>query len=177
MALVLAQLIAVAPKELDLANKKDQFGWAPLHILANGGNQSAARAGMIRTLCSAKADINVTKNRGTTPLHVAAATSQLLQAEALALNGADPNRANDEGSTPLDQSWNNKGMQDLLLNLAAGKGEGYTGRGRQLFICIYIYILMFFCFCFSLLCEMFCTLLIFVVVVLGCCLWCGDFAM
>ena len=40
MALVLRQLLATVPAELDLVNRKNQHGWAPLHMLASGGRET-----------------------------------------------------------------------------------------------------------------------------------------
>ena len=61
---------------------------------------------------------------------VAAATSQFVAIEALMENGADPNAQNDEGTTALDQAWNNKGVQRVLQDTAARFGAGTTGVGR-----------------------------------------------
>ena len=104
MALVLRQLLAMVPEPQKLANRKSIHGWAPLHLLANGGIHQAARAGMISQLCQAKADVEVTKKNGTTPLMVAAATSQFAAAEVLMENGADPNNCDANGATCLDLS-------------------------------------------------------------------------
>ena len=76
MALVLRQLLAMVPEPQRLVNRKSIYDWAPLHLLANGGHHQEARAGMISQLCQAKADVEVTKRNGTTPLMAAAATSQ-----------------------------------------------------------------------------------------------------
>ena len=108
MALVLRQLLAMAGPSLatELANRKDQYGWAPLHRLCSGGKDhtQAARGGMVSQLCQAKADVEVIKKKGATPLMVAAATSQFAQAEALMENGADPNNCDTEGATCLDMA-------------------------------------------------------------------------
>ena len=68
MALVLRQLLAMAgpSQRTDLANRKDQYGWAPLHRLCSGGNYhtQAARGGMVSQLCQAKADVEVIKKTG-----------------------------------------------------------------------------------------------------------------
>ena len=117
MALVLRQLLAMAGPSLgtELANRKDQYGWAPLHRLCSGGkdHSQAARAGMVAQLCQAMADVEVTKNKEVTPLMVAAATSQFSPAIVLMENGADPNKRDKEGTTCLDMAWNNKKMQNI----------------------------------------------------------------
>ena len=63
MALVLRQLLAIVPEKEKLVNRKNQYGWAPLHILCSGGREQQARAGMFAQLCQAKADVEVTKKR------------------------------------------------------------------------------------------------------------------
>ena len=49
----------------ELANRKDQYGWAPLHRLCSGGRRDSqdARAGMVAQLCQAKADVEVMKKK------------------------------------------------------------------------------------------------------------------
>ena len=112
-------------------NRKNKYGRAPLHILCSGGHEQQARAGMVAQLCQAKADVEATKKNGTTPLMVASATSELLQAEALMHNGADPNNCDENGATCLDVAWNNQKMQQLLVDTAAELGKGASGAGRQ----------------------------------------------
>ena len=131
MALVLRQLLAIVPEKEKLVRRKNQYGWAPLHILCSGGIWQEARAGMVAQLCQAKADVEVAKQRGTTPLMVAAATSQFAQAEALMENGADPNNCDTEGATCLDMAWHNRAMQQILMGTAARGGQGVSGSGRQ----------------------------------------------
>ena len=131
MVLVLRQLLAMVPEPQRLVNRKNIYDWTPLHLCANGGAHPQARAGMISQLCQAKADVEATKRNGTTPLMVASATSQFLQAEALMLNGADPNNCDENGQTCLDLAWNNQKMQQLLVDTAAELGHGVSGVGRQ----------------------------------------------
>ena len=140
MALVLRQLLAMVPEKQELVNRKNQYGWAPLHILCSGGRRDSqdARAGMVAQLCEAMADVEVIKRKGVTPLMVAAATSQFAQAEALMLNGADPNNCDTEGATCLDLVWNNRALQQKLTDTAARIGAGVSGSGRQrAYTCIY----------------------------------------
>jgi len=142
MALVLRQFLALAgpSRRTDLANRKNRWGWSPLHILCSGGSRNTmdARAGMVAQLCEAKADVEVIKKKGVTPLMVAAATSQFAQAVALMENGADPNNCDTEGATCLDMAWNNRAMQKTLTDTAARIGAGVSGSGRQrAYTCIY----------------------------------------
>ena len=93
---------------------------------------------MVAQLCQAKADVEVIKKKGATPLMVAAATSQFAQVEALMENGADPNNCDTEGATVLDMAWNNRAMQKTLTDTAARIGAGVSGSGRQrAYTCIY----------------------------------------
>ena len=62
MAPVLRQLLAMAGPDSELVNATDKHNWAPLHILASGGSEPDARGGMIRQLCRARADANMTKH-------------------------------------------------------------------------------------------------------------------
>ena len=111
MALVLRQFLAMVPEPQRLVNRRNIWDWTPLHILANGGANADARAGMIAQHCQAKADVEARKRNGTTPLMVASATSQFAQAEILMLNGANPNNRDNSGATCRDLSWNNRQMQ------------------------------------------------------------------
>ena len=73
MALVLRQFLAMAglSRRTDLANRKDQYGRAPLHRLCSGGKNHSqdARAGMVAQLCQAKADVEVIKKKGGDATH------------------------------------------------------------------------------------------------------------
>ena len=131
MALVLRQLLAMVPEPQRLVNRRSIWDWTPLHLLANGGANAQARAGMISQLCQAKADVEARKRNGTTPLMAASATSQFAQAEILMLNGANPNNRDNNGATCLDLAWNNREMQKLLVDTSAELGKGASGVGRQ----------------------------------------------
>ena len=61
MAFILMQLLEVCPAEF--VDKPNQYGWAPLHIFANGKNQPETRAGMAQQLLQAKADPNVLRKK------------------------------------------------------------------------------------------------------------------
>lgn len=43
-----------------------------------------------------------TQEKGNTPLHIAAKAGQILQAELLAVYGADPGALDSNGKTPID---------------------------------------------------------------------------
>lgn len=43
-----------------------------------------------------------TQEKGNTPLHIAAKAGQILQAEVLAVYGADPGALDSNGKTPID---------------------------------------------------------------------------
>ena len=131
MALVLRQLLAIVPEPQRLVNRRNVWDWTPLHILANGGANADARAGMIAQLCQAKADVEARKRNGTTALMAASATSQFAQAEILMLNGASPNNRDDSGATCLDLSLSNRRVQQVLTDTAARLGAGASGAGRQ----------------------------------------------
>lgn len=46
--------------------------------------------------------INISQEKGNTPLHVASKAGQILQAELLAVYGADPGTQDSSGKTPVD---------------------------------------------------------------------------
>ena len=108
----------------------DQYGWAPLHILAQNKDHAQEKCDMIRLLCEARADVNIRGNRGATPLFKAASTSALGQLEALLNCRADPNTPNNEGTTALDATWHNNEVYEFLYRRGGEKGKGVTGKGR-----------------------------------------------
>ena len=65
---MLRQFLAMAgpSRRTDLANRKNRWGWSPLHILCSGGSRNSrdARAGMVAQLCEAKAGVEVIKKIG-----------------------------------------------------------------------------------------------------------------
>ena len=97
MAVVLVQLMDILPREF--ADKKDQYGWSPLHTVASNLDRNRVRPGMIRTLAVARANLETTKGRGQTPLMTACNTGHLDAAIQLIREGADPYRENDEGTS------------------------------------------------------------------------------
>ncbi len=134
MALVLRQLIEVCPA--DFRDKRDKYGWAPLHILANNADTNGVRPGMIRTLVEARADPDVRKARGQTPLMSAVNTCHKAAATELILQGADPYLENDEDTTCLDMAWHNRAMRDSVAQLGVGEGAGVSGTGRLWDVCV-----------------------------------------
>jgi ankyrin repeat protein len=85
---------------------KNRRGAEPLHAAAVGGPGSAtwdprAQAATIAWLIGAGADPNAVDMDGVTPLHRAVRTRCAAAVEALLAGGADAERRNDGGSTPL----------------------------------------------------------------------------
>ena len=131
MALVLQQLIEVCPDEY--VNMRHKYGWYPLHMLASSKDHNNVRAGMIRSLCEARADVEVVKGRANqTPLMAAVNTGHMAAARELTRWGADPYKRNAEGTTILDMAWHNAEMGDWARSVGQGKGHGVSGKGRLL---------------------------------------------
>ena len=128
MSQVLRQLLEVVPQEL--VNRKDAYGWFPLHRLANGKDVHNVRPGMIRQLIVARADVDIEKKRGVTPLMSAVSTGFIAAADELMLQGADIYKTNDEGTTIYDAAWHKKGMREWCRRLGVGEGAGVSGSGR-----------------------------------------------
>lgn len=133
MAQVLRQLLSVCPA--DFVGKKDRHDWSPLHILANNRDSCGVKPGMIAMLCRARADVNVTKGKGMTPLMCAVSTAHVGAADVLVLQGADINQENDEGTTAYDMTWHNRTMREWVSAMGSGEGAGVSGTGRLSLIC------------------------------------------
>ena len=133
MAMVLVQLMSVVPT--GYGDKPDQYGWFPLHILANNRDVNGVRHGMIRTLCQHNVRVDVTKNRGQTPLMAAVNTANVAAADELVLQGADVYAVNFENTTVLDMAWHNTRMRQWAARHGVGAGAGVSGEGR-LNICV-----------------------------------------
>ena len=129
MAQVLQQLVAVVPR--DYLDKRDPYGWHPLHIISNNPDEGAIRAGMIRTLCLARCEIDPRKRNEMTPLMCAIATSHVAAADELLLQGANIQLANGDGSTAFNQAWHNKVMEQWAWRAGSEYGVEVTGRGRH----------------------------------------------
>ena len=130
MALVLRQLLAVCPNEF--VNRADPFGWYPLHKLANNRDEYLVRPGMIRQLVDARAAVDVEKKRGQTPLMSAVNTGFVEAADELVLQGADPHKTNEEGTSAYDAAWHNTKTRNWCRTLGVGAGAGVSGEGRLL---------------------------------------------
>ena len=70
-----------------------------IHEAAGTGNIE-----VIKQLIASDIDVNVKRNRGETPLHLAAIFSHYEIAKLLISKGADVNARNDDGFTPLHQA-------------------------------------------------------------------------
>ena len=57
---------------------------------------------VIQTLISQGCSVDFQDRHGNTPLHVASKAGQILQAELLAVYGADPGTQDSSGKTPVD---------------------------------------------------------------------------
>jgi ankyrin repeat protein len=98
-----ARQLVAAGADLRARNRR---GAEPLHAAAVGGPGSAtwnprAQAATIAWLIGAGADPNAVDMDGVTPLHRAVRTRCAAAVEALLAGGADAERSNDGGSTPL----------------------------------------------------------------------------
>ena len=129
MAQVMMQLVAVVPHSY--IDTRDPYGWHPLHIIANNPDKGGIRAGMIRTLCMAKCEIDPKKNHDMTPLMCAIATAHEAAANELLLQGADILKENGDGSTAYNQAWHKTTMRDWATQAGAEDGNPVTGKGRH----------------------------------------------
>ena len=132
MQLVLNQLLKHPEAPSSFPNDRNQWGWAPLHIVANGKDSFGTRPAMIMSLAHMKAGVEAKRgNQYMTPLHIACSTGHVSGAEALMLSGADPTVANKEGTTCWDLAAKcSDEMVQTLERVAARQGSGATGLGR-----------------------------------------------
>lgn len=65
-----------------------------------------------------------------TPLMTAINTASRDAASMLIQYGADPYKANAEGTTCYDMAWHNKAMRSWVAELGVGEGTGVSGTGR-----------------------------------------------
>lgn len=137
MAVVLRQLMEVCPPEF--RDKRDPYGWTPLHILASNRDANRIRPGMIATLCKARADPDQVKGRhNQTPLMCAVSTAHQPAADMLILYGADVNKETTENTTMFDMAWHNREMRSWVADMGVGEGAGVSGSGRLLLaVCRY----------------------------------------
>ena len=132
MQLVLNQLLKHVEAPSSFASDRSQWGWAPLHIVANGKDSFGTRPAMIMALANMKADVEAKRGKQEmTPLHIACSTAHFVGADALMLSGADPTKANKVGTTCWDLAAECSDEMVAVLELvAARQGRGATGLGR-----------------------------------------------
>ena len=134
MQMVLYQLLNRPEAPATFVDDKNDWGWPPLHIVANGKDRWGSRPTMINRLAFMKADVEAVRGPAEmTPLMAACASGHLAGAEALILCGAHPAKRNLDGTTCWDlaKQCSNE-MVQTLQTVAAQKGKGTTGRGRLL---------------------------------------------
>ena len=102
----------------------DQHGWYLLHVAAL---RSRIDAEMFNVLIEAKADVNGLSLKKDTPLHIAAKKGNLTAAKILISNGADLQRSNAAGKTPLMLS---KELEPFEFFLVQGTQE-MVDRARE----------------------------------------------
>ena len=134
MQLVLNQLLNHPEAPSSFPNDRNEWGWAPLHILANGKDSFGTRPAMIMNLVKMKADVEAKRGKQEmTLLHIACSTGHVAGAEALMLCCADPTVANKEGTTCWDlAAMCSDEMVQTLERVAARQGRGATGLGRPI---------------------------------------------
>lgn len=106
------------------ATMADQHGWNLLHVAAL---RSRIDAEMFNVLIKAKADVNGLTTEKDTPLHIAAKKGNLTAARILISNGADLQRLNAAGKTPLMLS---KELEAFEFRSIAGTQE-MVDRARE----------------------------------------------
>ena len=89
---------------------------------------------VIKQLIASDIDVNVKRNRGETPLHIAAIFSRYEIAKLLISKGADVNARNDDGFTPLHQAAYSftEGPQKIrTIELLISKGANVNSKGES----------------------------------------------
>ena len=89
---------------------------------------------LIKKLTDSDFDVNVKRNRGETPLHLAAIFSHYEIAKLLISKGADVNARNDDGFTPLHQAAYSftEGLQKIrTIELLISKGANVNSKGES----------------------------------------------
>eukprot|EP00013_Stygamoeba_regulata_P010426 CAMPEP_0177686892 /NCGR_PEP_ID=MMETSP0447-20121125/33818_1 /TAXON_ID=0 /ORGANISM="Stygamoeba regulata, Strain BSH-02190019" /LENGTH=439 /DNA_ID=CAMNT_0019197059 /DNA_START=180 /DNA_END=1499 /DNA_ORIENTATION=- len=83
-------------------NAASACGYTPLHMVCGGmGEESEARVDLCKMLILMKAKVNAMSDVEETPLHMAAFRGRLPLVQLLIESGAEPNRKEREGFTPL----------------------------------------------------------------------------
>jgi len=131
MQLVLYQLLTHPEAPATFASDPNRYGWAPLHMVANGKCQHAIRAGMVTQLVGHNADVEAVRGQGMTPLMMACASGHIAAAHALMACGADPTTQNLEGTSCHDLARrNSRAMVRALEEVGSQQGKGATGSAR-----------------------------------------------
>ena len=89
---------------------------------------------LIEQLTDSNIDVNVKRDRGETPLHIAAIFSRYEIAKLLISKGADVNARNDDGFTPLHQAAYSftEGPQKIrTIELLISKGANVNSKGES----------------------------------------------
>jgi len=89
---------------------------------------------LIKQLTDSDIDVNVKRNRGETPLHIAARFSYYEVAKLLISNGADVNVRNDSGLTPLHEaaySFTKGGQKISTIELLFLKGADVNAESNS----------------------------------------------
>ena len=89
---------------------------------------------VIKQLIASDIDVNVKRNRGETPLHIAAIFSRYEIAKLLISKGADVNARNDDGFTPLHQaaySFSTGPQKIRTIELLIAKGANVNSKGES----------------------------------------------
>ena len=89
---------------------------------------------VIKQLIASDIDVNVKRNRGETPLHIAARFSRYEIAKLLISKGADVNARNDDGFTPLHQaaySFSTGPQKIRTIELLIAKGANVNSKGES----------------------------------------------
>ena len=122
-------------------NRRDKDGNTPLH-LASAAPPLLGAVATIRLLLRAEADPGIANGDGRTPLHLAAAHyEQPAAVEALLAHGADANRKDRWGGTPLHAAlgpnpgwpgWSGSGVPGIVRALLAGAADPRLTNGDGL---------------------------------------------
>lgn len=90
-------------------NIQNQYGIAPLHL--------ACYPEWVDLLLENGADLHITDTQGNTPLHIQAAEGEMAMdvIEKLLEKGADPQRKNQAGQSPIDIARSRKDRRNLRL--------------------------------------------------------------
>jgi ankyrin repeat protein len=110
-------------------NKKDNYGWTPLHEAAIYGHTAT-----ISVLLDRGADTNAKNNHGGTPLHEAAKSTHTETISALLDRGADINEKDNDGWTPLHAAvrYSRTEIVSVLLDRGANINEKDNDGGTAL---------------------------------------------